>query len=38
MKMKGMNVTVYFTGETDAIEEIIAFGYSKKTVWCTKDY
>lgn len=30
MKMKGMNVTVYFTGETDAIDEIIAFGYSNE--------
>lgn len=25
-----MNVKVYYTGDTDAIDEIIAFGYSKK--------
>ncbi|PQJ78106.1 DUF4252 domain-containing protein [Polaribacter porphyrae] len=30
MKMKGMNVKVYYTGDTDAIDEVIAFGYSKK--------
>lgn len=30
MKAQGMNVTVYFTGETDAIDEIIAFGYSNE--------
>lgn len=30
MKMQGMNVSVYFTGETDAIDEIIAFGYSNE--------
>ncbi len=27
MKMKGMNVKVYYSGETDAIDEVIAFGY-----------
>lgn len=31
MKAKGMNVKVYYTGDTDAIDEVIAFGYSKKT-------
>ncbi|NCT09239.1 MAG: DUF4252 domain-containing protein [Flavobacteriia bacterium] len=30
MKAQGMNVTLYFTGETDAIDEIIAFGYSNE--------
>lgn len=30
VKAKGMNVKVYYTGDTDAIDEIIAFGYSKK--------
>lgn len=27
MKMKGMNVSIYFSGKTDAIDEVIAFGY-----------
>jgi ribosomal protein L25 (general stress protein Ctc) len=27
MKYKGMNVSLYYTGETDKIDEIIAFGY-----------
>ena len=27
MKMKGMNVKVYYSGDTDAIDEVIAFGY-----------
>lgn len=30
MKAKGMNVKVYYTGETDQIDEVIAFGYSEK--------
>ncbi|MGK0413092.1 MAG: hypothetical protein ACJA1B_001294 [Polaribacter sp.] len=29
MKAKGMNIKVYYTGETESIEEVIAFGYSK---------
>lgn len=29
MKAKGMNVKVYYTGDTDAIDEVIAFGYNK---------
>ena len=28
MKMKGMNVKVFYSGNTDAIDEVIAFGYS----------
>lgn len=27
MKFKGMNVKVFFTGDTDAIDEVIAFGF-----------
>lgn len=27
MKAKGMNVKVYYSGDTDAIDEVIAFGY-----------
>lgn len=27
MKAKGMNVKIYYTGDTDAIDEVIAFGY-----------
>lgn len=30
MKFKGMNVKVYYTGNTDAIDEVIAFGYGKE--------
>lgn len=30
MKAKGMNVKVFYTGETDAIDEVIAFGYNKE--------
>ena len=29
MKMKGMNVNLYYSGETDSIDEIVAFGYSQ---------
>ena len=30
MKAKGMNVKVYYTGDTDSLDEVIAFGYSKE--------
>jgi len=30
MKAKGMNVKLYYTGDTEAIDEVIAFGYGKK--------
>ena len=30
MKMKGMNVNLYYSGETDSIDEIVAFGYSQE--------
>ena len=30
MKVKGMNVSLYYTGNTESINEVIAFGYSKK--------
>lgn len=30
VKAKGMNVNMYYSGDTNAIDEIIAFGYSKK--------
>lgn len=30
MKVKGMNVKVYYLGETESIDEVIAFGYSKE--------
>lgn len=30
MKLKGMNVKVYYTGETDAIDEVIVFGHGDK--------
>lgn len=30
MKTKGVNVKVYYTGESDAIDEVIVFGYSKE--------
>lgn len=30
MKAQGMNVTVYYTGDTDSLDEVIAFGYSNE--------
>lgn len=30
MKMKGMNVKMYYSGDTDSVDEVIAFGYSKE--------
>ncbi|WP_439129450.1 DUF4252 domain-containing protein [Polaribacter sp.] len=30
MKAKGMNVKVYYSGDTDSIDEVIAFGYGDK--------
>ena len=30
MKAKGMNVKLYYSGDTEAINEVIAFGYGKK--------
>jgi DNA-dependent RNA polymerase auxiliary subunit epsilon len=30
VKAKGMNVKVYYTGNTDSLDEVIAFGYSKE--------
>lgn len=30
MKMRGMNVKIFFSGDTDAVDEVIAFGYSKE--------
>jgi hypothetical protein len=30
MKARGMNVKVFYTGDTDSIDEVIAFGYSKE--------
>ncbi|MGC6285262.1 MAG: DUF4252 domain-containing protein [Polaribacter sp.] len=30
MKTKGMNVKIYYTGDTDSIHEVIAFGYNKE--------
>lgn len=30
MKAKGMNVKIYYTGKTDQIDEVIAFGYSEE--------
>lgn len=30
VKAKGMNVKVYYTGDTEAIDEVIVFGYSKE--------
>tara|TARA_R110002049_G_scaffold107938_7_gene255807 strand:- start:2814 stop:3035 length:222 start_codon:yes stop_codon:yes gene_type:complete len=27
MKAKGMNVKIYYSGDTDSVDEIIAFGY-----------
>ena len=31
MKAKGMNVTIYYAGDTAAIDEVIAFGYGEET-------
>ena len=31
MKVKGMNVNMYYSGDTENIDEVIAFGYSKNT-------
>lgn len=30
MKAKGMNVNVYYAGNTDAVDEVVAFGYSNE--------
>ena len=30
VKAKGMNLKVYYTGEAESIDEVIAFGYSKE--------
>lgn len=30
MDMKGMKVTLYYSGSSDSIDEVIAFGYSNK--------
>ena len=30
MNVKGMKVNLYYTGDSDAIDEVIAFGYSKE--------
>lgn len=30
VKAKGMNVKVYYTGSTDSLDEVIAFGYSNE--------
>mgnify|MGYP005997138993 CR=1 FL=1 len=30
MKMKGMNVKLYYSGDTESIDEVIAFGYGRK--------
>ncbi|SHN07873.1 DUF4252 domain-containing protein [Polaribacter sp. KT 15] len=30
MKTKGMNVKVYYSGDTNSIDEVIAFGYGKE--------
>ena len=30
MKAKGMKVNLYYTGDTDSIDEVIAFGYGEK--------
>lgn len=31
MKIKGMNVKIYFAGDTNKIDEVIAFGYGENT-------
>ena len=28
LKAQGMNINVYYTGKTDSLDEVIAFGYS----------
>jgi hypothetical protein len=30
MKAQGMNINIYYTGETDSLDELIAFGYSNE--------
>ena len=30
MKAKGMHVNLYYTGDTDSVDEVIAFGYGKE--------
>lgn len=30
MKAKGMHVNIYYTGDTESIDEVIAFGYGKE--------
>jgi hypothetical protein len=30
MKAQGMNISIYYTGETDSLGEVIAFGYSNE--------
>jgi hypothetical protein len=30
VKAKGMNLKVYYTGDTESLDEVIAFGYSKE--------
>jgi uncharacterized membrane protein YjjP (DUF1212 family) len=30
LKLKGMHVSLYYTGDTDSIDEVIAFGYGKE--------
>lgn len=30
MKAQGMNINVYYSGDTDAIDEVVAFGYGDK--------
>jgi len=30
LKAKGMHIKLYYTGNTDSIDEVIAFGYGKK--------
>lgn len=31
MKVKGMNVNMYYSGDTENIDEVIAFGYGENT-------
>jgi hypothetical protein len=30
MKAKGMHVNVYYSGDTDAVDEVVAFGYGSE--------
>lgn len=30
MKAQGMNINIYYTGKTDSLDEVIAFGYSNE--------